>query len=315
VKQANIPTKDQALPDDLVRLPPRDHVCAPSGMGFAMRRFFLLATMLLLAALPARAQVFDSHVHLHRGEASLKAYEAQVAADKQQVAGFGAMWFGGPNQALAGQTDRIRAGNDQQIALAAKNPKLLPIATVHPYDGDAALAELQRVAARGVKVLKIHPHTQKFDAADPRVLALVKRAGELGVIVMMDNASIVPSDCEKLFNLALAAPKTTFIFAHLGGMNFRFWNIMLALRTAKGLAQGNMYFDISAIAVMVADSPIEDELVWTIRNVGVDHVLLGSDYPQYSLAQNLSALDRLGLSENEKAAIRYDNARKLFKLN
>jgi uncharacterized protein len=313
VEQARIPAK--VSPDALVRPAPPDHVCAPSGMGFAMRRFFLLATMLLLAALPARAQVFDSHVHLHHGEASLKEYEAQVAADKQQVTGFGAMWFGGPNQALAGQIDRIRAGNDQQIALAAKNPRLLPIATVHPYDGDAALAELQRVAARGVKVLKIHPHTQKFDAADPRVLALAKRAGELDVIVMMDNASIVPSDCEKLFNLALAAPKTTFLFAHLGGMNFRFWNIMLALRTAKGLVSDNMYFDISAIAVMVADSPIEDEFAWTIRNVGVDHVLLGSDYPQYSLAQNLNALNRLGLTEQEKSAIRYENARKLFKLN
>lgn len=315
MEQAEITAR--ALQDGLVRPSSPDHVGAPSGMGFAMRRFFLLATLLLLAAIPAQAQqrVFDMHVHLHRGEASLKEYEAQVAAGKQQVTGFGAMWFGGPNQALAGQMMRIRAGNDQQIALAAKNPKLLPIATVHPYDGDAALAELQRVAAQGVKVLKIHPHTQKFDAADPRVLILARRAGELGVIVMMDNASIVPDDCEKLFNLALAAPKTTFIFAHLGGMNFRFWNIMLALRTAKGLAQGNMYFDISAIAVMVADSPIEDEFVWTIRNVGVDHVLLGSDYPQYSLAQNLNAIDALGLSEKEKAAIRYENARKLFKLN
>jgi hypothetical protein len=27
----------------------------------------------------------------------------------------------------------------------------------------------------------------------------------------MDNVSIVPGDCEKLFNLALAAPKTKFI--------------------------------------------------------------------------------------------------------
>ena len=98
-------------------------------------------------------------------------------------------------------------------------------------------------------------------------------------------------------------------------MNFRFWTIMLALRTAKGLVSDHMYFDISAIAVMVADSPIEDEFVWTIRNVGADHVLLGSDYPQYSLAQNLNALDRLGLTENEKIAIRYENARKLFKLN
>jgi len=275
----------------------------------------MFAVSLMLVG-PAAAQegVIDNHVHLHEGEKSLRAYEAQAAADKVPVAALGAMWFGGPNQVLAGNVAAVRDGNDKLIALAAANPKVIPIATVHPYDGEAALAELQRVASRGVKVLKIHPHTQKFDAADPRVLTLVKRAGELGVIVMMDNASIVPADCEKLLNLALAAPKTNFVFAHLGGMNFRFWNVLMAARTAKNLFAGNIHFDISAIVAMVAGSPIQDEFVWTIRNVGVEYVLLGSDYPQYSLAQNLAALDRLGLTDGEKAAIRGENARKLFGL-
>lgn len=274
----------------------------------------LFALLLALAA-PAVAQDqrnFDAHVHLHDGEASLRAYEAQLRTDGVAVAGFGAMWFGGPNQALAGKPDAIRRANDAHLALAARNKAILPIATVHPYDGDAALAELARVAGRGVKVLKIHPHTQRFDAADPRVLALVKRAGELGVIVLIDNAAILPGDCEKLFNLALAAPKTRFIFAHLGAMNFRFWNILKAARTAEGLFGDNIYFDLSATVVLVADSPIADEFVWTIRNVGVEHVLLGSDYPQYSLAQNLAALDRLKLTAEEKAKIRYGNARRLF---
>jgi uncharacterized protein len=56
------------------------------------------------------------------------------------------------------------------------------------------------------------------------------------------------------------------------------------------------------------------EFVWTTRNVGVDRVLFGSDFPQYSLARNLDALDRLGLNEAEKSAIRYENARKLLGL-
>lgn len=279
-----------------------------------MKRLILLAALSLLAAAPATAQppVFDTHVHLHRGEASLREYEAQVRAANQPVPGLAAMWFGGPNQALQGDPQDIRARNDALIALAAKNPTVLPVATVHPYDGEAALAELQRVSARGVKVLKIHPHTQAFDPADPRVLALAKRAGELGVIVLMDNANILPGDSEKLFNLALAAPKTTFIFAHLGGMNFRFWNILKAARTAENLFGDNIYFDISATVAIVADSPIEDEFVWTIRNVGADHVLLGSDYPQYSLKQNVEALARLGLTAAEQTAIRSGNARRLF---
>ena len=130
----------------------------------------------------------------------------------------------------------------------------------------------------------------------------------------MDNANILPGDSEKLFNLALAAPRTKFIFAHMGAMNFRFWNILQPARTAAGLFGDNIYFDISAVVAVFADSPIEDEFVWTIRNVGVDHVLLGSDYPQYSLNQKTDALERLDLSDAEKSKIRSENALKLFGL-
>lgn len=281
-----------------------------------MKGLLVFAALLLLPcqSLLAQEALFDVHVHLWKGEASLQAYEEQLEAANVEVAGFAGMWFGGPNQALQGEIERTRKSNDALIALAAKHPKMVPVATVHPYDGHAALTELQRVAARGVKVLKIHPHTQKFDAADPRVLTLVKRAGELGVVVLMDNASILPGDSEKLFNLALQAPKTKFIFAHMGGLNFRFWNVLKLVRTAEDLFANNIYFDISAVVTLAADSPIEEEFVWTMRNVGVDHLLLGSDYPQLSLPHTLRALDRLGLSETEKAKIRYDNARKLLRL-
>jgi uncharacterized protein len=276
----------------------------------------LLAAALLLLPFPVQAQqkIFDSHVHLSHGEESLRAYQEQLKADHVTVSGLGAMWFGGPNQAPAGEIEKTRASNDALIALCARHPEAMPIGTVHPYDGQAAISELERIAARGVKVLKIHPHTQKFDAADPRVLALVKRAGALGVIVLMDNANILPGDSEKLFNLALDAPKTTFIFAHLGGLNFRFWNILVAARTAENLFGENINFDISGTAPSVAGSPIQKEFVWTMRNVGIDHLLLGSDYPQFSLAQEVAAFDKLGLTPEEKAKIQYENARKLFGL-
>ncbi len=265
-------------------------------------------------ATPNDARIFDLHVHLWHDEASLQAYEENLKKTGREVAAAGVMWFGGPNQALAKQPESIEAGNDGIIALTARHPTLVPIATVHPYDGEAAIAELERVARKGVKVLKIHAHTQRFDAADPRVLALVQRAGELGVVVLMDNASIVPGDCEKLFNLALNAPRTRFVFAHLGGMNFRFWNILRAARTAEGLFAENIFFDVSAIVALVADSPFKDEFVWTMRSVGIDRLLFGSDYPQYSVDQNLQALDQLGLEDEEKTKILYENARGLLGL-
>ena len=279
-------------------------------------RTLLLSIALLMPLAPAAAQdrAIDTHVHLHNGEASIAEYRAQLKASGQSVDAFGAMWFGGPNQALAGNPADISKRNDALIALAAKHKDMIAIATVHPYDGDAALAEVDRVAARGVKLLKIHPHTQKFDAADARVLALVKRAGAAGLIVVMDNANILSGDSEKLFNLALAAPKTKFIFGHMGGMNFRFWNILALARTADGLFADNIYFDISASVILAADSPIEDEYVWTIRNVGVDHVLLASDFPQISLPKTLEAFAKLDLTDEERARIRSGNARKLLGL-
>ncbi len=284
------------------------------GHSISTAAVIVMLTALSMGIAQAQSRLVDTHVHLHHGKASLEEYRAQLATAKLELGTAGIMWFGGPNQALQGDVASIRAHNDQIIALAATDSKLMPIVTVHPYDGDAALTELERVAKLGVKVLKIHPHTQKFDSADPRVLALVRRAGELNVIVLIDNASILPGDCEKLFNLALQAPKTTFIFAHLGGLNFRFWNILQAARTAENLFGENIYFDISATAALVADSPIADEFVWTIRNVGVDHVLLGSDFPQFTLAQNVAALEKLKLTDSEKAAIRDGNAERLLGL-
>lgn len=274
--------------------------------------------ILLLAVLcigSARAdEVFDLHVHLHEGEASLRAYEADAAAAKIDLAGYGGMWFGGPQQARAGDPAKLRAHNDAQFALAKRHPAMLPVATVHPYDGQVARDEVARVAGLGFRLLKLHPHTQGFDAADPRVLALVRKAGDSGLVVLMDNAGILPGDSEALFNLAVQAPKTRFVFAHVGGMNFRFWNVLALARTADGFFADNIHFDLSATVVLLADSPLEAEFVWTLRNVGIDRVLLGSDYPQFPLAKSVEALGKLDLTAAEKAAIRVGNARRLFGL-
>jgi uncharacterized protein len=278
------------------------------------RRVVVASIALIVTSSIAAEPVFDDHVHLWEGEKSLNEYEAQVRQAGIDEAGYGGMWFGGPNQALAGHPEQIKASNDAHLALARKHPQMLPIATVHPYDGAAALAEVKRVSGLGFKVLKLHPHTQKFDPADARVRAVVTRAGEAGMVVLMDNFNIIPGDSEKLFNLALQVPRTRFIFAHLGGMNFRFWNVIRAARTAKGLYADNIWFDIAGTTVLLKDSPIRDEFVWTIRGVGVDHVLLGSDYPQFTLAETLAAFEQLNLTPGEKRSIRYGNARALFGL-
>lgn len=280
--------------------------------ALAILMFLAVATATEASDQTTVGPVFDMHVHLHEGELSLRKYEADAAAAGFDLAGIGAMWFGGPHQARQGELEKVKAGNDAVLALAAKYPNVMPIATVHPYDGQAALDELSRVAALGVKVLKIHAHTQRFDNADARVLALVRHAGTLGFVVVMDNANILPGDSEELFNLAAQAPGTRFIFAHMGAANFRYWNILALARTADGFAMDNVHFDVSGAVQLSADTPLEEEFVWTLRNVGIDSVLLGSDYPQMSLGAAVGALERLDLTAEEKDKIRSSNARRLF---
>ena len=65
-----------------------------------MKLVLLAAALLLLPFGPAagQARVFDSHVHLWHGEASLSEYEAQLKTAGVTIAGFGGMWFGGPTR-------------------------------------------------------------------------------------------------------------------------------------------------------------------------------------------------------------------------
>jgi hypothetical protein len=90
----------------------------------------LLASLLFVVPAMASAQrVFDTHVHIWNGEASVRAYEAQLKETHQTMTR-----FAGIPIAERGNMAQTRRKNDELIALAAKYPEMFPIASVHPYD-------------------------------------------------------------------------------------------------------------------------------------------------------------------------------------
>jgi uncharacterized protein len=113
-------------------------------------------------------------------------------------------------------------------------------------------------------MIKLHPHTQPFAITDPRVAALCRLAGQLGMVVLFDNANILPGDSQDLFNLAVNTPGTKFVFAHMGATNFRFWNTIVFARSAKDFFKDSIYFDISATVTLVAGSPQGQLRNWII---------------------------------------------------
>jgi uncharacterized protein len=216
--------------------------------------------------------------------------------------------------ARKGQMEQTRAQNDAVMAsAAASGGRFYAVVSVHPADGPAALLELERVAKLGAKELKLHPNTQNFDVTDPEVGAVVEKCGDLGMAVLFD--SYKPWDASemgKLLLLAVQHPKTKLVLAHMGFTHFR-EAVSFELVRRLGMAE-NVWFDISAIANTYAGSPVQSELVWTIRKVGTDRILFGTDWPVYTPAETIRAVRLMGFTYAEQKQIFHDNAARLFGL-
>ena len=216
--------------------------------------------------------------------------------------------------ARQGQPEKTREQNDAVLAAAAASPKTFyPVVSVHPADKEAALTELERVAKLGAKEVKLHPNTQNFDVSDPDVGTVVEKCGDLGLIVLFD--SYKPWDASemgKFLLLAVQHPKTKIVLAHMGFSYFR-EAVSFSLIRKLGMAD-NVWFDISAIAPTYADSPVQPEFVWTLRKVGINHILFGSDWPVYTPEEAVKAVRTLGLTEAEQKQVFYDNAVQLLGL-
>jgi predicted TIM-barrel fold metal-dependent hydrolase len=216
--------------------------------------------------------------------------------------------------ARKGVPEQTRQQNDAVVAAAkASGGRFYPVVSVHPADGEAAMAELARVAQLGARVVKLHPNTQNFDVTDAAVAVVVKKCGDLGLAVLFD--SYKPWDASemgKFLLLAVQNPSTHIVLAHMGFTHFREAVSFAVLKKLNRAS--NVWFDISAIATTYAGSPVQAELVWTLRAVGMDRILFGSDWPVDTPAAAAAAVRSLGLTEAEQRLVFHDNAAKLLGL-
>ncbi|TDD59188.1 amidohydrolase [Kribbella antibiotica] len=214
-----------------------------------------------------------------------------------------------------GRPDEVRLRNNQVLALSAKDRRWLPLCSVHPFDGDFALEEIGRVAAAGAAGFKLHPNTQSFDLGDDRVTAIVQEIGRQGLPVLFDGYSpFDPHQPGKFVQLSMSAPDTRIIIAHALGPRFGELVVYDVLASFPGLWNRNVWVDLSYMGALYADSPHRDHYAWSLRKLGVDRILLGSDYPLGTLDSAFAALETLGFSAAEQRQIAHTNAATLFNL-
>lgn len=115
-----------------------------------------------------------------------------------------------------------------------------------------------------------------------------------------------PNTMTQIYETIARFPQNTIILAHWGGGIFFYQLLKKAVReTLK-----NVYYDTAA-SPFLYDSRIYR---YAADLVGLDKVLLGTDYPLLKPERYLKEMTEAGLSEAEKALVCGNNAARLLKL-
>lgn len=199
---------------------------------------------------------------------------------------------------------------------------MFSFACIHPDYPDWK-QELDRIAARKMRGIKIHPVYQQTPLDDIRYLRILECAGELGLIVVAHAGFDIglPSCChstpEKARNALKQIGPVKLVLAHMGG--WRCWERVPEL-LADTSALLDTAFSLGTLNLRETAGKPDRQLltpeafVSLVRAFGAERILFGSDSPWGSPQKDLQQLRALPLTMDEKTAILGANARQLLGL-
>jgi predicted TIM-barrel fold metal-dependent hydrolase len=173
---------------------------------------------------------------------------------------------------------------------------------LNPWYGEKAVELLEKVAERPyMKGLKLHPVSCIMRPNDAPVLALVKKAGDLGWPVYFHSGDEPMSMPSQVGKAAKACPATKIIMGHLGG--FFYWKE--AIETAT--KYDNIYCETSA-------TPFSFAIRKAIDALGPERIIFGTDMPAMHPIVELKKIDAARLTEHEKRLVLCDNVKLMLGL-
>jgi predicted TIM-barrel fold metal-dependent hydrolase len=193
--------------------------------------------------------------------------------------------------------------------------RLLAMGSVHPRHSKDAAADVARLAAMGIRALKVHPphqllHSNAYIDGDTQQARLYEKAQELGLPIMVHTGtSIFPgarnrfADPMGIDDVACDFPNLRIILAH-GGRPLYMDTVVFLMRR-----HANVYMDVSGV-------PPKRLLEYFPRlEMLGDKVLWGTDWPSpgvRSLRGNLDDFLALPLSSDLQEKVLRGNARRIF---
>jgi predicted TIM-barrel fold metal-dependent hydrolase len=203
------------------------------------------------------------------------------------------------------------AENETVERLCKGSPRLIPFASVNPFQVPHPARELERLATEhGFRGLKLYPTYQYFYPNDTMLYPVYAKAEELGIPVMWHTGSSVFAgsrlkygDPLYLDDVAVDFPRLIAVITHSGRP---FW-----YDRAYALARFHEH-----VYMEIAGLPPQRLLTYfpELERVA-DKVLFGSDWPSIpTMKKNIETIRGLPLSERTKAQILGGNAARILGL-
>ncbi|MBN1420002.1 MAG: amidohydrolase family protein, partial [Planctomycetes bacterium] len=184
--------------------------------------------------------------------------------------------------------------------------RIIPFASIHPSEPDPRAAA-RRIAAEGIRGVKMHPMYQRFVIDDERVFPVYEAIAAEGLILVFHAGFDIgfPGDRSALpARIASVLDRIgglRVIATHLGG--WQAWD-----EVGRELAGRDVWLETSFSFGYLPEPRIRA----LIEAHGAGRVLFGSDSPWTNPADGIARLRELGLPEADLEAIQGGNAAALL---
>jgi uncharacterized protein len=238
-------------------------------------------------------------------------FDTGLALKRARAAGASA----GEAVAVAGEA--LRASNRWIASVVAANPVAEVLISIDPMvlPAQTITAHLVEMATAGALGVKLHPVAHGFAPAAAALHPMYELCADAGLVVL-SHAGAGPGGAAGSARLGDFVPvlrkwpDLRLVLAHMGGASWA--------ETAAFAAQfPQVVFDLSEVIEWVGTprGPAAADLSRLIRKIGVERVMLGSDFPRYDPVRTADLVAGLpAMSNGRLAAVLGGTAMRVFGL-
>lgn len=199
--------------------------------------------------------------------------------------------------------NHVRSINEFILSQVSQQEKFIGFGTVHARMENIT-DEAEWILEKGLKGIKMHPDSQRFNIDDPDLFPVYDRIqGKIPVMLHMGDQRYDFSHPVRLRRIMELFPRLEVIAAHFGGYSM--------FETAKEqLSDKNCIFDISS--AMMFMEPGEAEKY--INHYGAERLAYGTDYPLWDPVTEVNRFLQLKLTDKQFEQIAHKTAEQFLKL-